>query len=102
MKQDIEQTEFIKNCQLIDNTYYRYVSDDFQFEYGVINVVPRFHIDRKIKEEFIQFKAVVATSLALKRNSAKGDLIYEYQILHRDEKMDSKQSVQNFLYMIIQ
>ena len=60
MKQDIEQTEFIKNCQIIDNTYYRYVSDSFQFEYGVINVKPRFHIDRKIKEEFIQFKAVVA------------------------------------------
>lgn len=60
MKQDIEQTEFIKNCQIIDNTYYRYVSDDFKFEYGAINVKPRFHIDRKIKEEFIQFKAVVA------------------------------------------
>lgn len=47
MKQDIEQTEFIKNCQLIDNTYYRYVSDDFQFEYGVINVVPRFTLIEK-------------------------------------------------------
>ena len=60
MKQDIEQTEFIKNYQIIDNTYYRYVSDDFQFDYGAINVVPRFYPDRKIKEEFIQFKAVVA------------------------------------------
>lgn len=50
----------MKNCHLIDNTYYRYVSDDFQFEYGVINIVPRFHLDRKIKEELIQFKAVVA------------------------------------------
>lgn len=96
MKQDIEQTEFIKNCQLIDNTYYRYVSDDFQFEYGAINVVPRFHLDRKIKEEFIQFKAVVATSLVLKRNSAKGDLIYEYQILHRDEKNGFKTECAKF------
>ena len=60
MKQNAELTEFIKNCRLIDNTYYRYVSDDFQFEYGAINVVPRFHLDRKIKEELIQFKAVVA------------------------------------------
>lgn len=50
----------MKNCHLIDNTYYRYVSDDFQFEYGAINVKPRFHLDRKIKEELIQFKAVVA------------------------------------------
>ena len=81
MKQSIEQTEFIKNYQIIDNTYYRYVSDDFQFEYGAINVVPRFHLDRKIKEEFIQFKAVVTTSLVLKRNSAKGDLIYEIKVL---------------------
>lgn len=56
MKQDIEQTEFIKNCQLIDNTYYRYVSDDFQFEYGAINVKPRFHLDRKIKENIIDDK----------------------------------------------
>lgn len=50
----------MKNCHLVDNTYYKYVSDDFQFEYGAINVKPRFHIDRKIKEEFIQFKAAVA------------------------------------------
>ena len=96
MKQDIEQTEFIKNCRLIDNTYYKYVSDDFQFEYGVINVVPRFHLDRKIKEEFIQFKAVVTTSLVLKRNSAKGDLIYEYQILYRDENNGFKTECAKF------
>ena len=96
MKQDIEQTEFIKNYQIIDNTYYRYVSDDFQFEYGAINIVPRFYPDRKIKEELIQFKAVVATSLVLKRNSAKGDLIYEYQILHRDENNGFKTECATF------
>ena len=66
MKQGIEQTEFIKNCQIIDNTYYRYVSDDFQFEYGAINVKPRFHIDRKIKEELIQCE--LPTSKAVGRS----------------------------------
>ena len=96
MKQSIEQTEFIKNCQIINNTYYRYVSDDFQFEYGAINIVPRFHYDRKIKEELIQFKAVVATSLVLKRNSDKGALIYEYQILHRDENNGFKTECDTF------
>ena len=96
MKQDIEQTEFIKNCHLINNTYYRYVSDDFQFEYGVINVVPRFHLDRNRKEEGIQCKAVVATSLILKRNSIKGDLIYEYQMRHRDENNGFKTECAKF------
>ena len=96
MKQGIEQTEFIKNYQIIDNTYYRYVSDDFQFEYGAINIVPRFHFDRKIKEELIQFKAVVTTSLVLKRNSAKGGLIYEYQILYRNENNGFKTECAKF------
>lgn len=96
MKQSIEQTEFIKNYQIIDNTYYKYVSDDFQFEYGAINVTPRFHYDRKIKEELIQFKAVVATSLVLKRNSAKGGLIYEYQILYRNENNGFKTECAKF------
>ncbi len=96
MKQDIEQTEFIKNYQIIDNTYYRYVSDDFQFDYGAINIRPRFYLDRKMKEEFIQFKAVVATDLILKRNSAKGDLIYEYQILYRDENNGFKTECAKF------
>lgn len=70
MKQDIEQTKFIKNCQLIDNTYYRYVSDDFQFEYGAINVKPRFHLDRKIKEEFIQCELPTSKAVGFSLNSS--------------------------------
>ena len=34
--------------------------------------------------------------MVLKRNSAKGDLIYEYQILHRDENNGFKTECAKF------
>lgn len=84
MKQHTEQTESIRYYHLINNTCYRYVSDNFQFEYGAINVKPRFHISEMIEDNITHFRTVIRTSIVLKRNG-NNELIYEYQIAYRDE-----------------
>lgn len=89
MKQNIEQTGFIKNCHLIDNTFYRYDDSSFKFEYGAIDVKPRFRISGMVEDITTHFRTVIRTSVVLKR---KGDneLIYEYQIAYEDENDEFK------------
>ena len=76
--------EFFNSFCLIDNTFYRYDDSSFKFEYGSIDVKPRFHIIGMVKDTIIHFRAVIRTSVILKRNE-NNELIYEYQIAYKDE-----------------
>lgn len=87
--------EFLNSFCLINNIFYRYDDSSFKFEYAAIDVKPRFHISGMVQDITTHFRAVIRTSVVLKINE-NNELIYEYQILYRDENNEFKTECAKF------